>query len=112
MAAQSSGGPGDFTLPDALPVLPLPDGVVFPLTAGPEVDGLRRAVVDLFRKLIELSPDLPDELAGVAESFTDPRQVVYFAASLARMDTATRQALLEADSVADKLRRLVDVLQG
>src|SRR5438105_15761879 len=35
MAAQSSGGPGDFTLPDALPVLPLPDGVVFPLTAVP-----------------------------------------------------------------------------
>src|SRR5437868_3101136 len=210
MATQSSGGPGDFTLPDALPVLPLPDGVVFPLTAvpllvvnpaavrviddvmrsnrllvfaaqreprpdggiaaenvhrvgtagaihqmarmpdgsvramvqglervrlldfvakdpylvariqrapehipaGPEVEGLRRALVDLFRKLIELSADLPDELAGVAESFTDPRQVVYFAASLARMDTATRQALLEADSVAEKLRRLVDVLQN
>src|SRR5262249_57491372 len=29
-----------------------------------------------------------------------------------RMDTATRQALLEADSVGDKLRKLVDVVQG
>jgi len=35
MAAQSSGGPGDFTIPDALPVLPLRDAVVFPLTAVP-----------------------------------------------------------------------------
>src|SRR5919197_6257117 len=210
MATQPTGGPAEFTLPDALPVLPLPDGVVFPLTAvpllvvtpaavrviddvmrgnrllvfvaqrepppnaaatpenvhrvgtagaihqmarmpdgsvrvmvqgiervrlldfvakdpylvariqpapehvaaGPEVEGLRRAVVDLFRKLIELSTELPDELAGVAESFTDPRQIVYFVDSLVRMDTATRQALLEIDSVADKLRRLVDVLQG
>src|SRR5213079_2001884 len=67
---------------------------------------------DLFRKLIEVSADLPDELAGVAESFTDPRQLVYFVASLVRMDTATRQALLETDSVADKMRRLVDVVQG
>jgi ATP-dependent Lon protease len=210
MATQPGGGPAEFTLPDALPVLPLPDGVVFPLTAvpllvvnpaairviddvmrgnrllvfaaqrepkqdapvapedvhrvgtagaihqmarmpdgsvramvqglervrlldfvtkdpylvariqrapeqiaaGPEFEGLRRAVVDLFRKLVELSADLPDELAGVAESFTDPRQVVYFVASLVRMDTATRQALLETDSVGDKLRKLVDVVQG
>jgi ATP-dependent Lon protease len=210
MATQPSGGPGEFTLPDALPVLPLPDGVVFPLTAvpllvvnpvavrviddvmrgnrllvfaaqrepkpeaavtpenvqrvgtagaihqmarmpdgsvramvqgiervrlldfvatdpylvarverapeqvpsGPEVEGLRRAVVDVFRKLVEMSAEMPDELAGVAESFTDPRQMVYFVASLIRMDTAARQALLETDSVGDKLRRLVDVLQG
>ena len=210
MATQTDGGPAERTLPDALPVLPLPDGVVFPLTAlpllvvnpaairviddvmrgnrllvfvaqreprpdapaeaenvhrvgtagaihqmarmpdgsvramvqglervrlldfvakdpylvariervpeeipaGPEVEGLRRAVVDLFRKLVELSAELPDELAAVAESFTDPRQVVYFVASLVRMDTAARQALLEIDSVGDKLRRLVDLVQG
>jgi ATP-dependent Lon protease len=209
MAARPTG-PGDVTLPDALPVLALPDAVVFPLTAvpllvvnpaavrviddvmrgnrllvfaaqreprpdaaatadnvyrvgtagaihqmartpdgavramvqglervrlldfvakdpylvarierapeliagGPEVEGLRRAVVDVFRKLVEVSADLPDELATVAESFTDPRQVVYFVASLIRMDTAARQTLLEADSVADKLRRLVDLLQS
>src|SRR5262249_45786180 len=82
------------------------------IAAGPEFEGLRRAVIDLFRKLVELSADLPDELAGVAESFTDPRQMVYFVASLVRMDMATRQALLETDSVGDKLRKLVDVVQG
>jgi ATP-dependent Lon protease len=209
MATQAPGESAEFTIPDALPVLPLPDGVVFPLTAvpllvvnpaavrviddvmrgnrllvfaaqrepkpgpvspedvqrvgtvgtihqmartpdgavramvqgiervrlidfvakepylvariqrapdqvvaGPEVEGLRRAVLDLFRRLVEVSADLPDELAAAAETFTDPRQVVYFVASLVRIDTAARQALLETDSVGDKLRRLVDVLQG
>src|SRR5262249_27757339 len=82
------------------------------MVAGPELDGLRRAVVDLFRKLVELSPELPDELAGVADSFPDPRQVVYFVASLMRMDTAARQARLQTDSVRDELRRVVDGGQG
>ena len=35
MASPPNAAPGEFTLPDALPVLPLPDGVVFPLTAVP-----------------------------------------------------------------------------
>ena len=39
-----------------------------------EVDALRRAVVDIFRRLVAASAELPDELAGAAESFTDPRQ--------------------------------------
>jgi len=73
---------------------------------------LRRAVLDLFRRLAEVSSDLPDELAITAESLVEPRQVVYFVASLVRMDTAARQALLEVDSIAEKLRRLVDVLQS
>ena len=210
MSTQQGGNPTDFTIPDALPVLSLPDAVVFPLTAvplfvqsraairiiddvmrgnrllvfvaqrnakmddvtpddvhrvgtvaaihqmartpdgsvrvmvqgiervrlldfvakdpylvarierapeqaaaGPELDGLRRAVVDLFRRLVQLSDELPDELALAAESLADPRQVVYFVASLVvRLDTGSRQALLEMDSVAEKLRRLVDVLQN
>jgi ATP-dependent Lon protease len=210
MATQPNAGPVELTLPDALPVLPLPDGVVFPFTAvpllvvnpvairviddvmrgtrllvfaaqrearpneavvaenvhrvgtagaihqmarmpdgsvrvmvqglervrlldfvakdpylvarvqrapeqmmpGPEIEGLRRAVVDLFRKLVELSPDLPDELAAVADSFGDPRQVVYFVAALVRVDTAVRQELLEIDSLADKLRRLIEIVQN
>jgi len=35
MAALGTGGPGDLAIPDALPVLPLRDAVVFPLTAAP-----------------------------------------------------------------------------
>ena len=35
MAVQPAGGPEEFAIPDALPVLPLRDAVVFPLTAVP-----------------------------------------------------------------------------
>ncbi|HEV8585581.1 MAG TPA: endopeptidase La [Methylomirabilota bacterium] len=82
------------------------------MAEGPEVDALRRAVLDLFRRLVEISSELPDDLAVAAETFADPRQVAYFVGTLLRMDTAARQALLEMDSVPDKLRRLVDVIQG
>jgi ATP-dependent Lon protease len=208
MAVQPGTSPADFAIPDALPVLPLRDAVVFPLTAVPlavaqprsvrlvdevmrgnrllalvaqrdakvepatpdhlhrvgtvgvihqlargpdgsvrlmvqgiervrlldwigtepylvarieiareqtvqatEVDALRRAVVDIFRRLVELSPGLPDELAAAAENVTDPRHVVYFVASVVPLDLAARQQLLEMDSVTAKLRRLVDLLQ-
>ncbi len=208
MAVQSGGGSGDFAIPDALPVLPLQDAVVFPLTAVPlavgqprsvrlvdevmrgnrlvalvaqreatpepatpaelyqvgtagvihqlarlpdgsvrlmvqglervrlldwvgtepylvvrievapdqtvqatEVDALRRAVVDIFRRLVEASPELPDQLGVAAETVTDPRHLVYFVASVVPLDTPSRQQLLELDPVPAKLRRLVDLLQ-
>jgi ATP-dependent Lon protease len=208
MAVQPGGGPGDFVIPDALPVLPLRDAVVFPLMAVPlavgqprsvrlvddvmrgnrllalvaqrdakaepaapedlhrvgtvgvihqlarapdgsvrlmvqgiervrlldwigtepylvariepardqavqttEVDALRRAVVEIFRRLVEVSPELPDELAVAAENVADPRHVVYFVASVVPLDMAARQELLETDPVPAKLRRLLDLLQ-
>jgi ATP-dependent Lon protease len=76
-----------------------------------EVEALRHAVVDIFRRLVEASPDLPDELGAAAESVSDPRHVAYFVASVVPLDVATRQALLETDPVSGKLRRLVDLLQ-
>ncbi|MGQ0592639.1 MAG: hypothetical protein ACT4QB_08315 [Gammaproteobacteria bacterium] len=42
-----------------------------------EVDALRRAVVDIFRRLVEASAELPDELAVAVENVTDPRHVVH-----------------------------------
>jgi ATP-dependent Lon protease len=211
MAIPPSPGPGDFAIPDALPVLPLRDALVFPLTAVPlavgqprsvrliddvmrgnrllalvaqrdvkaepatpadlhrigtagvilqlaripdgsvrlmvqgiervrlldwigtepylvarievapeqkiqtvqatEVDALRRAVVDIFRRMVEASPELPDELGVAAENVTDPRHLVYFVASVVPLDLAVRQELLELDPVSAKLRRLVDLLQ-
>jgi ATP-dependent Lon protease len=207
MADPSSAAPGEFVIPDALPVLPLRETVVFPLTAAPlavgqarslqlvddvmrgnrllvlvaqrdpkaepampgdvhrvgtvavihqlarvpdgtvrlmvqgvervrlvdwvktepylvarveaapdpavpstEVDALRRAVVDIFRRLVEASPELPDELGGAAQNLTDPRHVSYLVASVVPLDMPVRQELLEMDVTA-RLTRLVDLLQ-
>jgi ATP-dependent Lon protease len=76
-----------------------------------EVDALRRAVVDVFRRLVEASAELPDELAVAAENLTDPRHVAYFVASIVPLDAAVRQEILELDPVTAKIRRLVDLLQ-
>src|SRR5215468_6568040 len=81
-------------------------------TAGAtEVDALRRAVLDIFRRLVEASPELPDELAVAADNVPDPLRVAYFVASVVPLDAAARQQILEMDAVGDKLRRLVDLLQ-
>jgi len=207
MAAEAGAGPADFVIPDTLPVLPLRDAVVLPLTAVPltvgrprsvqlvddvmrgnrllalvaerntvsdpgpedlhrvgtvgaihqlhrvpdgtvrlmvqgierirlvdftgtdpylvarvevlkdqtdqatEVDALRRAVVDVFRRLVEASAEMPDEMATAAENLSDPRHVAYFVAAVVPIDVAARQELLELDPVSAKLRRLVDLLQ-
>ncbi len=76
-----------------------------------EVDALRRAVLDIFRRLVEASSELPDELAGAVENVADPRHLVYFVASVVPLDVATRQELLETDGIPAKLRRVVDLLQ-
>jgi ATP-dependent Lon protease len=76
-----------------------------------DVDALRRAVGDIFRRLVAASSELPDELAPAAETFTDPRHALYFVASVAVPDSTARQELLELDPLTAKLRRLIDLLQ-
>jgi ATP-dependent Lon protease len=88
-------------------VEPAPERVV----PGTEAEALRRTALDLFRQLVGLAGDLPDELAAAAENLTDPREVAYMVAAVAPLEAAVRQELLEIDSVPEKLRRLVDVLQ-
>ena len=85
----------------------LPDRAV----RSTEGDALRRAAVDLFRRMVGLVGDLPDEVGAAAENLTDPRQVAYLIASVMPLEPAIRQEILETDPVDAKLRRLVDLLQ-
>ncbi len=81
------------------------------LTPGVEIEGLRRAVVDLFRRLVPLVEDLPNELAAAAENLSDPRQLAYLVASAVQLAGPVRQELLELDQVDAKLQQLVELLQ-
>jgi ATP-dependent Lon protease len=81
------------------------------IAPGEETEGLRRAAVDLFRRLVELSDDLPGELGATAEGLAEPRQVVYLVASVVPLSGAARQELLELDPIDAKLRRLIELLQ-
>jgi ATP-dependent Lon protease len=76
-----------------------------------EVDALRRALVEIFGRLVAVSPELPDELAVAVANVTDARHAAYLIASVVPLAVAVRQEILELDPVSAKLRRLVDLLQ-
>ncbi len=79
-------------------------------TRSYEVEALMRSATGQVQKLIEKAPYLPDELVGVAASIDDPDRLVYFLASIIRMPIRDKQALLETDDTAEKLRRTLQVL--
>lgn len=83
-----------------------------------QVEALMRNTVELFRKLVNLSQTLPEELLMAALNVEDPRQLVYMIATSLRIDLKEAQELLELDDVEAKLVKLdalltkeVDVLE-
>jgi len=75
-----------------------------------ELEAIMRAVQELFRRLIDLEPQMPDELAMMAMNVDDARQLAYLVASSMRLDVKEAQHLLEMDNVYDKLLRLTQLL--
>lgn len=75
-----------------------------------EVEALSRNAQDLFRRLIQLVPHLPDELEMAAMNVEDARQLVYLVASSLRLELADAQEILEINSVRDKLIKLNQLL--
>ena len=80
------------------------------IETGIEMEALVRTVEDLFRKLIELEPQMPEELAVMAINAEDPRQLAYLTASSMRIRIDDAQELLDMDSVHDKLLKLTQLL--
>lgn len=81
------------------------------LENGLELEALIRAIQDLFRRLIDLEPHMPEELAIMALNVDDARQLAYLVASSMRLDFSDMQTLLEMDSIGEKLRRLTQLMQ-
>ena len=75
-----------------------------------EVEALSRNALELFRQMVSLSPQLPDELLMTAMNLQDPRALVYLIASSIRMELKDAQELLELDSVREKLLKLTTIL--
>ena len=75
-----------------------------------EVEALVRTVVDQFQRFAELVPSIPGELLSAALNVDDPRQLVYAIATYMRTSLEQGQKILELDSVSEKLRRLLAIL--
>ncbi|MBI4492570.1 MAG: LON peptidase substrate-binding domain-containing protein, partial [Chloroflexi bacterium] len=84
----------------------LPDEV----EPGVELEALSRSALDLFQKLISLSPFLPDELINRAMNLDSPREQLYLIASSLRMGIEERIKLLEAPSLRAAVEKLIELL--
>ena len=75
-----------------------------------EIDALARNVRDQFEHISEMIPSLPSELVSSVTQIQDPLQTVYTTANFQRMELKDAQAILEYDSIKDKLVKLIGIL--
>ncbi|RPI33732.1 MAG: endopeptidase La [Chloroflexota bacterium] len=75
-----------------------------------EVVALARNARSQFERIAEMVPSIPRELVSSVSALEDPLQTVYTIANLQRMELKDAQALLEVDSTAEKLHKLVNIL--
>lgn len=75
-----------------------------------ELEALMRGVSEIFQKMVSLTPNMPEELSGAAFNIEDPRQLAYLIATNIRLELPQRQEILEAESVHDKLGKLMHYL--
>jgi ATP-dependent Lon protease len=76
-----------------------------------EIEGLAMAVRDSAKRVIELSPDIPDEAAQVVDQIRDPARLSDLAAANVELPTDERMALLAELDVAARLRKVLAHLQ-
>jgi ATP-dependent Lon protease len=77
---------------------------------GIEIEALARNARDQFEHIAEMIPSIPRELVASISSIEDPLQTVYTIANLQRMELQDAQAILELDSIGEKLHKLVSIL--
>ena len=75
-----------------------------------ELEALRRSLLDITRRLVSLTPQLPDEIIEFISRLDDLRILIYLIASNVQMDIPVAQEILAMDSVSDKMRKLITVL--
>jgi len=76
-----------------------------------EIRALAQTVLSLFQRVVELSPNLSDELATLAGNIQDPSRMADFVAgSLTTLTTAQKQEILEILEVRTRLDRVHKIL--
>jgi ATP-dependent Lon protease len=73
---------------------------------GPALDALVASVRQQANRVIELSPNTPDEAAQVLNSITNPSALADFLAANLQADTAEKQQMLEELDVERRLRMI------
>ena len=75
-----------------------------------EVQALVNSVLDLFRRVIQLSPHLPDEAINLVASLTSPAQIADVVVTAINLTPQDSQRFLEMTDPIQRLRELVPLL--
>lgn len=88
------------------PELILPDDVQSTETKTIRIDGLARNALNLFQKIVQLTPNLPDEIFVAAMNVDGPNDLADFLGANINLDYAQKQQLLEELDVEERLKKL------
>ncbi|MGC8785335.1 MAG: endopeptidase La [Armatimonadota bacterium] len=75
-----------------------------------EIEALRRNIAASFQKVVQLSPNLPDELEGIALNVTEPHVLTDLVAAHLPLSIADKQKILETFDLKERMRLLMQML--
>jgi len=75
-----------------------------------DVKALTRSVADLFGRLAEMAPYLPEDMTAVAMNIESPNRLADFAATYVNLELTDKQRLLETLDVRERLVSLLPLL--
>ena len=80
------------------------------LESDVESEALRQSLLELSTQVAELLPNIPEGAVAFLEQVKDNRQLVYIVAANLRMNVEDEQAILEQDSINEKMHLLINTL--
>ena len=77
---------------------------------GIEVEALMLNVKDLFRKVVDLSPQVPSELTAMIANLRSPGMLADFVTSSLNIPVEEKQEILELLDIPDRMNRITEIL--
>ncbi|GIV17173.1 MAG: Lon protease [Armatimonadota bacterium] len=75
-----------------------------------EIEALRRNIAASFQRVVQLSPNMPDELEGIALNVTEPHVLTDLVAAHLPLSIADKQKILETFDLKERMRLLMQML--
>lgn len=79
-------------------------------TSDVATKALQRSVAEMFAKLVETAPNMPDDMQSAALSIEQPGRMADFVATYANFELADKQRLLELTDARERLQAIVPLL--
>ena len=75
-----------------------------------EIEALKRGIGDLFGRIVSLSGNMPDELAGLSSSIDDPAVMTDLIAAHMPISAEDKQRILETVNLKDRMNALLELM--